>query len=462
MPRYWIKPSSRPRSILAVGANGKLIDSAAASGVLDLPLGLRNSFGAELENLGLAAVTEDLPSYRQAIVGTSGLVGYWPLDETSGTTLADLGPNLVSLTLGGLPMINLCTNPSFETDTTNWGTGGNATSQVITRSADRAVDGTYALQWAGTVPINGYGGPAFGSSASSVVPVTAGKYLSLGTQIYAVALPAGGDVNVKVDFYGSTGTNVGGAIYGSNITTTGAWVRHSLTGVVPTGATRAVLRFFANATASAGGTAEVWSDAWVCTESAAVPSYFTGTRGLASDVASPAGGGILFDGVDAHALVTNPTALKLTGAVTTECWHRAPAGLPSSYRRLMGMGKDSGNESYSLWVRTSTGVIYAQRGANSMQGSVALTDATWHHLVFTDDRATARLYVDGVQVASTTSSGWTPPSSGTDAFIIGADGTNVANAWYTPGDIAHAAVYSRALTADEVKAHYERAKIIAA
>ncbi len=55
---------------------------------------------------------------------------------------------------------------------------------------------------------------------------------------------------------------------------------------------------------------------------------------------------------------------------------------------------------YGIWVNPSANTLHAEIGANgqcgfNIDGETVLTDNTWHHLAFTFDGETGRVYVDG-------------------------------------------------------------------
>jgi hypothetical protein len=80
---------------------------------------------------------------------------------------------------------------------------------------------------------------------------------------------------------------------------------------------------------------------------------------------------------------------------------------------------------------------------------VPVSAATWHHLVVTYDGATLRIYLDGSlsnSRASTTGVTNTPAG-----FYIGGDALDEAP---LSGSIADVAVYTSALSATQVAAHF--------
>ena len=79
-----------------------------------------------------------------------------------------------------------------------------------------------------------------------------------------------------------------------------------------------------------------------------------------------------------------------------------------------------------------------------------------HHLCGTCDGTTCRLYVDGVQVATAAWSGSASfNSAGTGAFTVAAQKNDAAGAArFHPGGVGYGAIYTTALSADRVVAHY--------
>lgn len=83
-------------------------------------------------------------------------------------------------------------------------------------------------------------------------------------------------------------------------------------------------------------------------------------------------------------------------------------------------------------------------------------DGRWHHIVATKAGASAALYVDGQLVHSGTGAGLTPAVS---PWHVMRNGTNAV---FSEGEADEVALYSRALSAGEVRAHHELADALAA
>jgi hypothetical protein len=76
---------------------------------------------------------------------------------------------------------------------------------------------------------------------------------------------------------------------------------------------------------------------------------------------------------------------------------------------------------------------------------------TWSHVVGTFDGTTARLYVNGVAVASAALSGPYQPQARNPLWIGQGE---IGNNLYFPGQVQEAAVYATALSSAQVQHHY--------
>jgi len=102
---------------------------------------------------------------------------------------------------------------------------------------------------------------------------------------------------------------------------------------------------------------------------------------------------------------------------------------------------DSGD--WEFWVNSGTTMIILDGGAAPLN--------SWHHLVGTFDGTNARLYVNGVAVASAAlSSGYQPNTRGSVEIGQAEPGSG----YYFPGQIQDAAVYTTVLSPTQVQRHY--------
>jgi len=126
------------------------------------------------------------------------------------------------------------------------------------------------------------------------------------------------------------------------------------------------------------------------------------------------GGALLFNG---SGLVTipNSASLQLTTGMTLEAWVN-PSAVNSAWRDVIYKG----NDNYYLEGTSDNGGRPGAGGTfGTIYGTAALAANTWAHLAMTYDRTTLRLYVNGVQVSSLTSTG--AIASSTNPLQIGGD-----------------------------------------
>jgi len=100
-----------------------------------------------------------------------------------------------------------------------------------------------------------------------------------------------------------------------------------------------------------------------------------------------------------------------------------------------------------VWAPHSTGNYFITGGS--------LTLNNWHHVIATRSGNNFKLYVDGVETASGTSSG--SYTSALPYIEIGHYGNTSANSWFV-GEIGEVRIYPRALTAAQVFQNYNATK----
>jgi hypothetical protein len=180
------------------------------------------------------------------------------------------------------------------------------------------------------------------------------------------------------------------------------------------------------------------------------------TLGQSGALAASTNKAVGFNGSNQYVTVPNSSSLAPTSQVTVEAWVRpntATAGLNSqvvskSYSSFSPPWND-----YALLANGPSARPYFEMtigGVNrQVLGNFALPTATFSHLVGTYNGSTMRLYVNGREVASASYSGAIATSGQPLQFGRLASGNNYFN-----GRIDEVAVYSSALSAARVLAHY--------
>lgn len=168
-------------------------------------------------------------------------------------------------------------------------------------------------------------------------------------------------------------------------------------------------------------------------------------NGAEAGVPGQVGGAFSFDGDDDSVSVASNPVFDLTNALTMEAWIKLTA-LKSDQKVL------------SYWSPYEMGIYddklelvpSEEETHRNAPGGTVLQTGTWYHVVTTWDGATITSYVNGAFDRSAAFGG--SLETGTLNFSIG--GGSFGDIFFS-GLIDEAALYSRALTAEEVQAHYQ-------
>jgi hypothetical protein len=175
------------------------------------------------------------------------------------------------------------------------------------------------------------------------------------------------------------------------------------------------------------------------------------------------GSALSFDGSKGRVLVRDNLALEPDSAVTVSAWVRSAAS-PGDYRYIVAKGASRcTTASYGLYSGPDGGLMFyvsKDRGTGFVRSPDAGTrvwDGGWHLAVGTFDGTFVRLYVDGRQVGrGTRREGQLEYrfENSNDLFI--GDYPSCQPATFA-GMIDEVSIWREALTADEIKADYDRA-----
>jgi hypothetical protein len=160
------------------------------------------------------------------------------------------------------------------------------------------------------------------------------------------------------------------------------------------------------------------------------------------------GNALTFNGTSSRANVNDAASLDLTNGMTLEAWVYPTTG--TGWRTVI-LKEKSGGLTYGLYANSSSARpgIYINTGGSdiSVAGTTTLSLNTWSHLAATYDGATLKLYVNGVQAGSRSTTGNMQVS--TSSLRIGG---NTIWGEYFKGRIDEVRIYSRALTQAEIQA----------
>lgn len=198
--------------------------------------------------------------------------------------------------------------------------------------------------------------------------------------------------------------------------------------------------------------------------------YFIGGATSSAKTIGKVGQAIKFDGVDDRVDVSHSSSLNISGQITMSAWVNVssfPSSgtgcLSNSCGTIVEKGYDGTNEPYFLRFQNEGGIIRIYSGSfqvptnYDVAWNVAGINANeWHHIVGQYDGTNWKIYVDGVEKAST------PQASGalvnTKPLNVGTSDINGVLSRFLNGKIDEVRIYNRALTATEVKQLYNLGK----
>jgi len=165
---------------------------------------------------------------------------------------------------------------------------------------------------------------------------------------------------------------------------------------------------------------------------------------------------ILFNGVDER--VDIATTAVSNHPETVEAWARHTGDQSvSGFGSVVGDREDTGVRLDLMDSRDGWRFVWegSNDGLEIITDKSSFSQDTWQHLVITHDGSTARLYVDGNEVATYSGKDFTPRSSG-EATIATYD-PNASQERHFKGYISGVAFYDYELSASRIQAHYDAA-----
>ncbi|WP_188197706.1 LamG-like jellyroll fold domain-containing protein [Nonomuraea sp. SYSU D8015] len=177
----------------------------------------------------------------------------------------------------------------------------------------------------------------------------------------------------------------------------------------------------------------------------------TGTNnGTATDttrVAGKHGQALSFNGTSSWVTIPHHPSLAMTNALTLSAWVKPTT--VDNWRTVIAKDFTLFDESsYGLWASNGTGPaggIFTERDYGRPAGTTRLPLNTWSHLAVTYDGTTARLFLNGTQLAQYALAGTIMEDGG--AVHIGG---NTSYGDYFQGAIDDVRIYNRAQTAAEI------------
>lgn len=158
-----------------------------------------------------------------------------------------------------------------------------------------------------------------------------------------------------------------------------------------------------------------------------------------------------FNGTTSFISIPDTASTSFTTAITAMTWIKLD--VTTSGRTIIAKPRSAGGYGFSFDVSTGKLSLVLNNGTTGYQldGNTTMSTGTWYHAVCTWDGTTGRVYLNGSQDNSST----TPFSSIADsAEAINIGRQNAGLAQYFDGAIDEVAIFSRALTAAEIRHWY--------
>ena len=164
---------------------------------------------------------------------------------------------------------------------------------------------------------------------------------------------------------------------------------------------------------------------------------YTSEMGAISGITSPSNGSAEFNGTSDYIQLNDPFSLTQH---TIAAWVYVN---DDATTKIIFDARDADNDGISLWFVSNERIVYSVNNIDIYPTDVFASE--WVYIVGTYDGTTQKLYFDGSQVGTSTTS--QTISTTTDARI----GSNsYALADYYNGNLANVAIWNRALTSDEI------------
>jgi PGF-CTERM protein/uncharacterized repeat protein (TIGR01451 family) len=163
-----------------------------------------------------------------------------------------------------------------------------------------------------------------------------------------------------------------------------------------------------------------------------------------------------FDGVDDYVDFGN---LGLTNSKgTIEVWVYPKRIATGYYGQIFSVRDNTLKNNIQFYVKEGSGTkmvsfYMAIDGTPVIDISGQITQNEWYHVVITQDGTTSKMYIDGVLQPKTGSGEWFDDLTGINEYAVGRL-RHMSN-YYFNGAIDEIRIYNLALTADEIKEHYE-------
>ena len=171
------------------------------------------------------------------------------------------------------------------------------------------------------------------------------------------------------------------------------------------------------------------------------------------------GGALQFDGDDDFIEVPYNASLNITSAITVEAWVKPNTGYGQTFPRILQ--KDDGKP--IKWVLgAGSGAFDTNLYINSVQRQFTAVSTIpanqWTHIMTTYDGTTNKIYINGVLDIQDSSYPGTIDSATGSLYFGDTGGGAGGGTRHYDGSVDEVRIYNRALSAEEIRYHYNRGK----
>lgn len=179
-----------------------------------------------------------------------------------------------------------------------------------------------------------------------------------------------------------------------------------------------------------------------------------GTINGATWTTGKCGSALSFNGVNNYVEVPDNNSLHISDGITIEAWIKPTD--TAQWRTIISKFVGSRKDIYFFLYSGKLGVALDGPQSSDWKPNVPISTGTWTHVSVTYDGSHLRLFKNGAEAASKGASGSLSLATNTNPLYIG---KNTKWGEYFKGSIDEVRIYERALSPEEIKAHYEVGKI---